>query len=107
MPMGVVTPPAATLRVVSASGPGGRRAQPPRAIACVAELPLQRPNASGRDGFPPAPDEADRPVEGLDGPTETSEHERATGGAGGGGEQVADPLPAATDRGGKHLICAR
>src|SRR5262249_58873341 len=104
---GGVPPPAATLRVVSASGPGGRRQQPPRSVACVAKLPFQRPDARGRDGFPPAPDEADRPVEGLDGSTEAPEHERATGRASGRGEQVADPLPAATDRGRKHPIPAR
>src|SRR5262249_42035030 len=81
---------------LSASGPNGRGEQPPRAVACVAELLLQRPRARGRDGSPPARDEADRPVEGLDGSTEAPEHERATGGTGGGGEQVADPLTSAT-----------
>jgi hypothetical protein len=61
------------------SGPGGGREQPRRAVPHVPELPLQRPGARGRDGSPPARDEVDRPVEGLDGSPETPEHERATG----------------------------
>src|SRR5436190_15006465 len=89
-------------------GLGERREQPRRAVTLVTELPLQRHGAIGRDGPPPdARDGVDRPGEGLDGPPEAPDHERATGRAGGGSEETTDPLPPAADRGGKLLTRAR
>ena len=87
--------------------PRGRRDQARRTVPRVTELALQRVDARGRDFSPPARDQTNRPVERLNGSPETPDHERPTLRAGGAGNEVADVLPATTDRDRKRLIRAR